>query len=76
MIKGKTEIEMKMMISRRETMMNMSAIFHVICGSWFFSPKNRLTKQQAEGRKLMKVKNEHMEIFLKLIAFTIWKLTI
>ena len=67
MIKGKTEIEMKMMISRRETMMNMSAIFHVICGSWFFSPKNRLTKQQAEGRKLMKVKNEHMEIFLKLI---------
>jgi len=69
LIDGKTEEEVKKMISRRETLCNVSAIFHVIKGARtlgcgdpsFFSV-------QEMSRRNLNVKMEHMKILIKLLT--------
>ena len=69
MLEGKKESKIKMMISRRETLMNVSAIFHVINGARLFSSDDQKFKHlQNTAKQNLKVKNEHKKIFLKLLS--------
>ena len=54
MIKDKNDDELKMMIAKRETLMNMSAIFHVVTGARLHGLKDK-----GQG---------HMRILIKLLT--------
>ena len=54
MIKDKNDEELKIMIARRETLMNMSAIFHVVCGA-----RTHGLKDKGRG---------HVRILIKLLT--------
>ena len=56
MIENKSEPELTEMLQRRETMMNVSAIFHVIIGA-------RTTGQPCPTQDM---KKDHLNIFIKL----------
>ena len=69
MIEGKSAAEIQKMISKRETLLNVSAIFHVIIGSRLLSSKDpRFSYLQEIHRKNLRCKNEHMKIFIKLLS--------
>ena len=58
MIENKSEPELTEMLQRRETMMNVSAIFHVIIGA-------RTTGQPSPTPDM---KKDHLKIFIKLLS--------
>jgi len=69
MIEGKNEEELKKMISRRETLCNVSAIFHVIKGARTLGCKDpSFLSVQEMSRKHLNVKMEHMKILIKLLS--------
>lgn len=69
MLENKSEAEIKRMIDRRESLMNISAIFHVIVGARTLAEKHPLL---AEVHQLsienLNVKNEHIKILEKLLS--------
>ena len=68
MIKNKTDTELKKMLGKRETLLNMSAIFHVITGARVFG-KGSLASETTlrQAKETLNVKNEHMKILIKLL---------
>ena len=69
-IKNKTVSQIKKMIARRESLLNISAIFHVIQGARVF--KDEFAKERTLGHAKetlsLNVKNDHMKILIKLIS--------
>jgi len=69
MIDGKTEVEVAKMISKRETLVNVSAIFHVIIGARTLGcADSSFLPGQEMARKFMDIKMEHMKILVKLLS--------
>jgi len=64
MIDGKSEAEVSRMISKRETLCNVSAIFHVIIGARSLG----IESQSFLIRPLMDCKMEHLKILDKLLS--------
>ena len=68
MIENKEDIEIKRMLAKRETMLNVSAIFHVVIGARTLAVENeRFQEVQKMSKETMNVKNEHMKILIKLL---------
>ena len=69
MLEGKSEAEIKRMIAKRETLMNVSAIFHVIVGARTFAESHpKLEEIQKLCRRHLNVRNEHLKILEKLLS--------
>jgi len=69
MIENKSEMEIKNLVSRRETLCNISAIFFVINGArTLFSDHPQFARDQMLARKNLNVKNEHMKVLVKLLT--------
>jgi len=68
-INGKTDEETAKMISKRETLYNVSAIFHVIIGARTIGIDDPgFYSGQQMARDFMNIKMEHMKIFVKLLT--------
>ena len=68
-LRGHSEDEIKELISKRETLMNQSAIFHVILGARiFYSDHPSVLGMQMYQKLLLDVKNDHMKILIKLLT--------
>ena len=69
MLQDKSKAEIKKMIDRRESLMNISAIFHVVVGARTFAEKHpSLAEIQKLCEKNLNVKNEHIKILEKLLS--------
>jgi len=69
MLEDKSEAEIKRMIARRESLMNVSAIFHVVVGARALAEKHPdLAEVQKLSERNLTVKNEHIKILEKLIS--------
>ncbi len=68
MIKGKNDRELKNMMSKRESLLSVSAIFHVVIGARFFGTGTQYHENDRKNAKeKLNVKEEHMKILLKLL---------
>jgi len=69
LIKDKNPNELDMMLKKRESLLNYSAIFHVIIGARSVGAGN-LTPRPMLHRinSMLDVKNEHMKILIKLLS--------
>ena len=69
MIENKKNSEIQELLSKRETMLNVSAIFHVVIGARSLAVENEMFHQvQKMSKGIMNVKNEHMKILIKLLT--------
>ena len=69
MLDNKSEAQIKKMIDRRESLMNFSAIFHVVVGARVFAEKHpQLAEVQQLSERNLTVKNEHIKILEKLLS--------
>lgn len=69
MLENKSETEIKKMIDRRESLMNISAIFHVVVGARTLSGTHPdLAEVQKLSKKNLNVKSEHIQILEKLLS--------
>ena len=69
MIQGKSNNEVKRMLAKRETLANVSAIFHVIIGARILNSSDPMSLgAQAQAKQFLNVKNEHMKILIKLLS--------
>ena len=68
MIEGKSDRELKTMLSKRESLYNVSAIFHVVIGARIFGKGNKSQPCVLNDAKTLNVKNDHMKIFIKLLG--------
>ena len=66
MIEGKSEDDLKKMLTKRESLYNVSAIFHVVIGA-----RNQHPFLIAQSKCTPNDKNEHMKILLKLLSLGI-----
>jgi len=64
MIDGKSEGEVTKMISKRETLSNVSAIFHVIIGAKLLG----MDRQSFLARPFLDLEMEHLKILVKLLT--------
>ena len=68
MLENKSEAEIKRMLDRRESLMNISAIFHVVVGARTLAEKHPdLADVQRLSEKNLTIKNEHIKILEKLL---------
>ena len=68
MIENKRDEELKKMLSKRESLVNVSAIFHVIIGARTFRKGNKTpTVVLNQAKDTLNVKNDHMKILIKLL---------
>ena len=68
MIENKSEEELKKMLSKRESLVNVSAIFHVISGARLFGKGNNTPTDVLNlAKDKCNVKNDHMKILVKLL---------
>ncbi len=69
LIKGKREQELEEMLSQRESLLNVSAIFHVVIGARFFGTGTKYEECDInKAKESLFVKNDHMKILIKLIS--------
>ena len=69
MLEGKSDAEIKRMIAKRETLMNVSALFHVIVGARTLAESHpKLEEVQKLSRRHLNVKNDHLKILEKLLS--------
>ena len=62
------EEEVSKLLEARETLLNVSAVFHVIIGARTLCGKNPLFRDiQLAASRMMEVKNEHQQILTKLL---------
>jgi len=67
-LNGLEEHEVRNMLEVRESMLNVSAVFHVIIGARTLCGKNPLFRDiQIAARRMMEIKNEHQKILSKLL---------
>ena len=66
MIEGKSEDNLKKMLTKRESLYNVSAIFHVVIGA-----RNQHPLIIEQSKCTLNVKNEHMKILVKLLSIGI-----
>ena len=66
-LEGKTKDEVKQLLRMRESMMNISAVFHVIQGARIFNSPS-LDGFAKFCRRTLTVKNEHIKILYKLLS--------
>ena len=67
MIQNKSDEEIKKMFAKRETLTNVSAIFHVIIGARVMHSYDPIfVAHQNQARQTLNVKNEHIKILIKL----------
>ena len=68
-IENKDDTEIEIYLSKRETMLNVSAIFHVVIGARSLAVEHeRFQEVQKMSKETMNVKNEHMKILIKLLS--------
>ena len=69
MIQDKSDEEINQMLAKRETLSNVSAIFHVIIGARVMHSNDLIfVAHQNQARQNLNVKNEHMKILIKLLS--------
>ena len=68
-IQGLSEDEVKKLLSKRESLMNQCAIFHVVLGARiFYSNHPSVIPEQIRQRFFLNVKSDHMKILVKLLT--------
>ena len=69
MVEGKTEEELRRLLSMRESLLNVCAVFHVVQGARALnSDAPELCEDNRLCRANLNVRNEHVEILHKLIS--------
>jgi len=67
-VKGLENHEISNLLEVRESLLNVSAVFHVIIGARTLCGKNPLFRDiQIAARRMMEVKNDHQKILTKLL---------
>jgi len=67
-IEGLKKPEIRNMLEVRESLLNVSAVFHVIIGARTLCGKNPLFRDiQLAAHRMMEIKNEHQKILSKLL---------
>jgi len=66
MIEGKSDDDIQKMLTKRESLYNVSAIFHVVIGA-----RNQHPSIKEQSKWTLNVKNEHMKILVKLLSLGI-----
>jgi len=66
MIEGKSEDDLQKMLTKRESLYNVSAIFHVVIGA-----RNQHPLIIEQSKYTLNIKNEHMKILLKMLSLGI-----
>jgi len=66
MIEGKSEDDLQNMLTKRESLYNVSAIFHVVIGA-----RNQHPLIIEQSKYTLNVKNEHMKILIKMLSLGI-----
>jgi len=69
MLQNKDDDEVKKMLSKRESMLNVNAIFHVIIGArTMYTDLTNFKEMQTLARKVLNVKKDHVKVLSKLIS--------
>ena len=69
MIDGKSDEIVQMMLMKRETLLNINAIFHCVIGARTNAVEmDEFREIQMVAKQTLNIKNEHMKILIKLIS--------
>ena len=67
-LEGKSDMEVMMLLGMRESLMNVPALLHVVCGAKVIhSSQPRMLKKKEQIEEVMEVKYDHIKILEKLI---------
>ena len=67
-LEGKSDMEMMMLLGMRESLMNVPALLHVVCGAKVFhSSQPGMLKKKEQIEEVMEVKYDHIKILERLI---------
>jgi len=71
LLRDKTDDEIKLLLGKRESLMNMSAVFHVVMGAnllYSEHPASAIQRWKERTKFYLDVKTDHMKILIKLLS--------